>query len=828
MGIGKRLLQTTPVLLGLVAAASAPAQDPAQAPARTESTQLLPGFGEEGVEVDFSRALDALLGQDDPSRVEAAAGSPDDERWSGLFGLSQGCNGPVHAVATAPDGDIFLGGAFTACGNVRAAGVVRFEPALHRWHALGADGGQGVDGEVHALAFADGRLYVGGRFRQANLGAPVPALHVAQWDGRAWSALGWGNGQGFNGPVWALAVHQGRLFAGGDFTQANVGAAIRANRIARWDGIAWQPVGNRSGNGLDAPVHALLSGVDGLLVGGAFGRANLGAEVRASRVARWHDDEWLALGDPDRNGVNGTVRALARVGGSVYLGGGFSALYDDQGPPAHGLARWTGRGMEAVGHGLGNGLNNAVLALAGDDGTLYVGGRFTRANIGEDVDAMHLAAWDGRQWKPLASANGTGMDRPVLALAMAPTGLVVGGEFERASGSGGLPASRVALWRGFYDALGGAGGGMGSAGNIHALAMYRGMLHAGGDFRVIGGIPANNLARWDGSAWQALESAGGNGVDGPVHALVVWDDRLHVGGRFDRAGGRTRADNLAAWDGHSWFAVGHGQGQGLNDSVYALAAGESGLYAGGLFTLANVGESLPAGRVARWDGERWQALGWEEGDGMDTAVYALAVDGQTLYAGGTFRQANHGGPVVRTNRVARWQDGRWSSLGSGAGNGMDSPVYALAVHDGELYAGGMFWQANAGEPVEARYIARWDGSRWRPVGSGVDNPVLALAAGSGELFAAGFFGRANLASFIRVNHVARWNGRTWSGLGSGTDRPVRAVLPAGEGVVYVAGSFSLAGGRPSERIARFQVAAPEPGQSPSASRPSSSSAVSAR
>lgn len=822
MGVGKQFLQTTALTCVLALALAGPVQ------AQAEPTQLLPGYGEEGVEVDFSRALDALLGPDGQSGDVDLAESPDDHRWAGLFGLAQGCNGPVHAVVTGPDGDLYFGGAFSACGNVRAAAVVRFDPRVHRWHPLGTGAGQGVDGEVHALAFEQGVLYVGGRFRQVNVGSPVVATNVARWDGTAWSALGWGQGEGFNGPVLALAGHQGRLYAGGDFTQANVGAAIRANRIARWDGIAWQPVGNRSGNGMDAAVHALLPGPDGLLVGGAFGRANLGAEVRASRLAVWHGDEWLALGDPDRNGVNGTVRALARVGSEVYIGGSFSALFDDEGPAAFGLARWDGRSLAALGHGEGNGVNNAVLALAGADGVLYVGGRFTRANVGEDIEAMHLAAWDGSRWTALAGANGAGLDRAVHALAVAASGLVIAGEFERSAGAGGLPASRVAHWRGFYDAFGRIGGGMGSAGNIHALVMYEGMLHAGGDFRVIGGVAANNVARWDGSAWQPLESAGGNGVDGPVHALVVWNDRLHVGGRFDQAGNRIRADNLAVWDGQAWGTVGHGAGQGLNDSVYALVAGESGLYAGGLFTLANVGESLPAGRIAHWDGAAWQALGSDGGNGMDTAVYALALSGDSLYAGGTFRQANHGGPVVRANRVARWHEGRWSILGSGTGNGMDSAVYALALHDGELYAGGMFWQANAGEPVAARYIARWDGSRWRTVGSGVDNPVLALAAGAGELFAAGFFGRANMAAIIRVNHVARWNGRTWRGLGSGTDRPVRAVLPERDGVVYVAGSFSLAGGRPSERIARFDAGVPAPADQSSDSPASSSPAVSAR
>lgn len=822
MAIGRRLARSLILLAGLACqpAAQLLAQ-PAPAP---DPRQLLPGHGEQDAEVDLSRALDALLGAEAGGGADGPASSPDDHRWSGLFGLSQGCNGPVRAVVAGAEGELYLGGAFSACGSVRAAGVVRFDARQHRWQALGSDGGQGVGGEVHALAFVHGALYVGGRFRQANAGAPVAASNVARWDGAAWSALGWGTGEGFNGPVFALAEWEDRLYAGGDFTQANVGAAVRANRIARWDGIAWQPVGTRSGNGLDGAVHALLADPAGLLVGGAFGRANLGAELRAARVALWRGDEWLSLGDPDRNGVNGPVRALARLGGSIYLGGSFSALYDDDGPAAFGLARWDGRTLAAVGHGVGNGLNNAVLALAADGDTLYVGGRFSRANVGEDIDAAHLAAWDGAAWAPLAGANGTGLDRPVHALAVTPAGLVIAGDFERAAGAGGLPASRVALWRGFYDAFGRISGGMGSTGNIHALAMYRGMLHAGGDFRVIGGVAASNLARWDGSAWQPLGPGGGNGVDGPVHALEVWDGRLLVGGRFERAG-RIRADNLAAWDGQAWHTVGAGQGQGVNDSVYALAGGDQGLFVGGLFTLANVGASLPAGRVARWDGSAWQALGSDGGNGMDTAVYALALDGDSLYAGGTFRQANHGGPVVRANRIARWREGRWEALGSDGGNGLDSVVYALALHGDELYAGGMFWQANAGAAVDARYIARWDGSRWRTVGSGVDNPVLALAPGRGELFAAGFFGRANLAAVVRVNHVARWDGRSWSGLGSGTDRPVRAVLPEEDGAVYVAGSFSLAGGRPSERIARYDAGAGAP---PDQSPAGSASTVSSR
>ena len=56
---------------------------------------------------------------------------------------------------------------------------------------------------------------------------------------------------------------------------------------------------------------------------------------------------------------------------------------------------------------------------------------------------------------------------------------------------------------------------------------------------------------------------------------------------------------------------------------------------------------------------------------MDYDVYALAVSGTTLYAGGGFTTA--GGVTV--NCVAKWNGSAWSALGTG----MDYDVYALAV-----------------------------------------------------------------------------------------------------------------------------------------------------
>src|SRR5438552_1705515 len=64
------------------------------------------------------------------------------------------------------------------------------------------------------------------------------------------------------------------------------------------------------------------------------------------------------------------------------------------------------------------------------------------------------------------------------------------------------------------------------------------------------------------------------------------------------------------------------------------------------------------------------------------------------------------------DRIARWNGSSWTGLGSG----MNDIVYALAVSGSDLYAGGYF--TNAGGSA-ANYIARWDGSSWSPLGSGM-------------------------------------------------------------------------------------------------------------
>ena len=65
-------------------------------------------------------------------------------------------------------------------------------------------------------------------------------------------------------------------------------------------------------------------------------------------------------------------------------------------------------------------------------------------------------------------------------------------------------------------------------------------------------------------------------------------------------------------------------------------------------------------------------------------------------------------------------DPNWK-LGNGLPSiGLSSPLYALTTYNGDLIVGGNFLKAGG---IIVNYIARWDGSSWRPLGGGMNGSV---------------------------------------------------------------------------------------------------------
>src|SRR6185295_14376624 len=261
------------------------------------------------------------------------------------------------------------------------------------------------------------------------------------------------------------------------------------------------------------------------------------------------------------------------------------------------------------------------------------------------------------------------------------------------------------------------------------------------------------------------------GIDSPYTyvrtAIADGSGNLYVGGAFWISGVAT---NIARWNGSSWSALSSGM-----TNVFALAVSGTDLYAGGYFLRAG---ATPAHNIAKWNGTNWSALG----SGVAGEVFALAVLGSNVYAGGY-------------SGIAKWDGSNWSDL---TGSGINGIVRALAVSGSDLYAAG-----DASGP--ANRVAKWDGSNWSALGSGMNSYVLALAVSGTNLYAGGYF---TTAGGTAARLIAKWNGNAWSALGSGLGRadnytPSVSVLAVSGNDLYAGGNFTTADGGAANYIAKW-------------------------
>jgi len=278
----------------------------------------------------------------------------------------------------------------------------------------------------------------------------------------------------------------------------------------------------------------------------------------------------------------------------------------------------------------------------------------------------------------------------------------------------------------------------------------------------------------------------GPGVNNGVHAIATIGTDVYVGGRFTQAGG-SNMNYVARWDGRSWSSLGAGISNlvSYNDLVFALATATTNLYVGGSFRV--VGAGLNSSLIARWDGSDWSALGVGITDSdINAAVNAIAVQGNNVYAGGTFKAY---GAMTATN-IARWDGVAWSNMGGG----VNGTVNALVVDGNNLYVGGLFTITGV-----AANLAKWDGNSWSSVGGGVNGSVLSLGILNGDLYVRGAFNL--VGNSVATDGFAKWNGSNWSTPHAGmVTNPV--AMGVAEGFVYLGGT--AAGSNPARsRFARW-------------------------
>ena len=320
---------------------------------------------------------------------------------------------------------------------------------------------------------------------------------------------------------------------------------------------------------------------------------------------------------PDRfPGTNGTVKAVLRVGDTIYLGGEFqkvgtttrfnlAAIDANTGA----LKAWNPR------------VNCCVKTLAASpDGTrIYAGGTFTTVGGSTRERVAEISAATGEAsnaWSPEVGSAGTAVN----ALAVQGNRVFIGGTFLSFDGQ---PRRRLAMVSGADATLSGTWRPA-VGGPVHELRVVGPRLYVGGSLRFIAGQPRRNLAALltntarptafrpkaprpvldlvavgkrvytaEGGLRGGAAAAYGTGTGrqawrlqaaGDAQAVAVMDGRVFVGGHFSRLAGKTRYKVAAILPGSGkldprWAPR-------VNKGVWAITPdpGRGKLYIGGQFT----------------------------------------------------------------------------------------------------------------------------------------------------------------------------------------------------------------------------------------------------
>ena len=615
-------------------------------------------------------------------------------------------------------------------------------------------------------------IYIGGRFTYVgpNTGRGVG---IDSSTGNTISGFPYVNGN----ILAVISDRSGGWYISGDFT--SVGGVVR-NYIAHINADksvdSWNPNADNS-------VRALVMSPDGstIYAGGYF--TIIGGQTR-NRIAALDASTGNAKSwNPN---ADNAVWALALAGSNVYAGGIFTTM-----------GVQTRNRIAAIDTSTGSvaswnpDANWYVIALAvsPDSTTIYAGGYFISmgGQTRNKIAAINASTGSITNWNPDANGN-------VIALATSGSTVYVGGEF---STIGGQTRNCIAALDANTNTNNATSWNPNANNSVNALALSGSTMYAGGGFTTVGGQTRNCIAAIDtstGSATSWDPNAGGS-----VNALAVSDSTVYAGGNFISVGGQTR-NRLAAINASTGALT--SWNPDMNSRVDALVLSGSILYAGGRFT-ALAGGTVGRNYVAAIETSTGNATSWNPEANGD--VYALAISGSTVYVGGDFA-VSYSSPSIGgedRNYIAA------IDASTGAATSWDPNangiVYALAISGSTVYAGGDF-NVLSGSPSigdsDRNYIAAIDASTgiatgWDPNANG---GVNALTISGSTVYAGGDFnvlsGSPTIGGADR-NYIAALDASTGSATSWNPDAnsPAHAfAFSTSNEKVYIGGGFSSIGG----------------------------------
>ena len=272
----------------------------------------------------------------------------------------------------------------------------------------------------------------------------------------------------------------------------------------------------------------------------------------------------------------------------------------------------------------------------------------------------------------------SGFNGEIIASAYDSTNnlLYVGGNFN-------VPFNRIAVWNGTqWNSLRG-----GTNDYVNSILPIGNKVYVGGRFTQVGNSQVSNyFAIWDITTqnWTTF----GTQINGAVNSIISNSSQstLYIGGEFNTIQS-INIPHIASYHiaSSSWNSI----GEGLNGDVLTLALyNDSKLYVGGVFTASNDSTPILLNYIGLWNinTQTWSSIE----SGLNGFVYSVAINPLNgyLYVGGNFTQS--GDLTTQLNRIAIYDGSSWNTFGSGA----NDIVYALSIQNQTLFIGGSFTTLN--------------------------------------------------------------------------------------------------------------------------------------
>jgi len=256
--------------------------------------------------------LNGVAGRDYGARYD-----PSTQTWASLDGASA-LNGRVWDAAEAPNGLIYLVGAFTNAGGVANADYFAiYDPDADTFSTFGAIGtgatitalyGVAIDNEGDVVVVGDG----------TNFAGVAAADYIGKWDvsAGAWVAVGVPNA----GAAAIVSIREVAIsttntyYVVGEFD--NLGNITLADNVAMYDG-AWGAVGD-----LSSMISTILYTVDIDQANNIYVGGNITGPIGLN-ILKWDGGQWSGMG----GGTNGTVWKIQVLSsGEIIAAGSYATI----------------------------------------------------------------------------------------------------------------------------------------------------------------------------------------------------------------------------------------------------------------------------------------------------------------------------------------------------------------------------------------------------------------------------------------------------------------------------------------------------------------------